>query len=388
MAESESEAETEFDEDLGYGDLLDDVDLSGPQDKPFAPWHKPRKQFVRREQWLREVVALHDEMPTKPERFEYLTLPGNDFLDVRYLHDEFLVERDQPGRFLGFNIAAHPNHPQQAESDSGLYAVKGLAHIDRDSHVVGDDFRMVGRITSPSYKLIQSRGPFHVVNIDLCDGVASQPGTPSMFDAIRTIIGIQRRTPSPSLLLLTTRIGPDQVEESVRTSFNEILLSNFQGCQPFSSAMQTHLAVGNLDELAHDHPAATEFAISFTKWLIKQCVAFGLTVSLKSVLTYRVADSSPGDDMLSLAIRLTPTLTHPTDPTGISTTGSIDPNDECAQAARVPQRVSRGRSVDAVLVENEDVRQQCIDESASLLEGAGYNPGSYRTWADSATEMS
>src|SRR4051812_13554844 len=50
----------------------------------FEPWHHPVKQIVRDEQWAKLVAKLFDEDGVPPDGIlRYLTLPGNDLLDVR-----------------------------------------------------------------------------------------------------------------------------------------------------------------------------------------------------------------------------------------------------------------------------------------------------------------
>ena len=59
------------------------------------PWHKPRKQLVRKRQWLNSSRSLIERgkgnpglLPQPPHGYpvvSYLTLPGIDYLDVRQL---------------------------------------------------------------------------------------------------------------------------------------------------------------------------------------------------------------------------------------------------------------------------------------------------------------
>ena len=42
-----------------FEDIFGDTTYSDekPSEKPFAPWHKPRKQFVRSKQWTDQLIS-------------------------------------------------------------------------------------------------------------------------------------------------------------------------------------------------------------------------------------------------------------------------------------------------------------------------------------------
>src|SRR4051794_33064978 len=83
-----------------FGQL--DVAPTEPTRKQFMPWHRPRKQFVRREQWWELVRRLYEGRPDGAP-LRYLGLPGVDLIDLRYLHDRVCNPVGRPLRFLGFN---------------------------------------------------------------------------------------------------------------------------------------------------------------------------------------------------------------------------------------------------------------------------------------------
>ena len=70
--------------------------------KAYKPWHRPRKQFVRREQWSALLRRLYDEREPG-DAVRYLGLPGTDLIDLRYLYEEVCRANERPLRFLGFN---------------------------------------------------------------------------------------------------------------------------------------------------------------------------------------------------------------------------------------------------------------------------------------------
>ena len=71
--------------------------------REFSSWHKPRKQWIRKYQWLHEIGILLKGIKFRDDRpLKYLSLPGDDLLDVRVLH-ELCVRQKLSLRYLGFS---------------------------------------------------------------------------------------------------------------------------------------------------------------------------------------------------------------------------------------------------------------------------------------------
>ena len=103
----------------------------------FKPWHKPRKQFVRREQLSALLLRLYEQRnPGDP--LCYLGLPGTDLIDLRYLHEQLCRATDRPLRFLGFNTQAQRGNPAHVQLTVSLDEVRRLANVDPQSR---RDFR-------------------------------------------------------------------------------------------------------------------------------------------------------------------------------------------------------------------------------------------------------
>jgi len=120
-------------------DGLDEINQSeavhslGPA-KEFAAWHHPRKQFVRIQQWCAEVRKLIPQLGLgHGEPFRYLTLPGNELLDVRAIHG-VCSALNVKLRYLGFNSVG-ANTPDQIELALSQSEVRGLSSIDEFSAV-------------------------------------------------------------------------------------------------------------------------------------------------------------------------------------------------------------------------------------------------------------
>ena len=163
--------------DLAAG-IFGDVEYLAPQPAPkdFKPWHKPRKQFVRREQWSALLHRLYEKRePRDPLR--YLGLPGTDLLDLRYLHQQLCRANKRPLHFLGFNTEAQPGNSADVQMRVSLDEVLRLPNVDSQSDVINDDFRRIGNRDSIAWHRTLRLGPFDVVNIDLCDGLGSDPAS-------------------------------------------------------------------------------------------------------------------------------------------------------------------------------------------------------------------
>src|SRR3989344_5737744 len=95
------DSEDDLESGLGYEDVSHaKVSLK----RKFLPWHKPRKQYIRSNQWNTLVVSLVDAigLKAKGRSLEYLSLPGSDLLDVRSLYS-VCAEKEVRIRFTGLN---------------------------------------------------------------------------------------------------------------------------------------------------------------------------------------------------------------------------------------------------------------------------------------------
>ncbi len=80
------------DNDVATDDLISDVVPNNLQheqfpQKEFKPWHRPRKQWIRVKQWKQETLRLVDAITLTDRPLTYLSLPGDDLLDVRVIYE-------------------------------------------------------------------------------------------------------------------------------------------------------------------------------------------------------------------------------------------------------------------------------------------------------------
>ena len=195
----------------------------------FYPWHKPRKHWVRVNQWNvsigKLIYALKLNASTRP--LSYLSLPGPDLLDVRAIQP-LCAEADVSLRFLGLNnIGAHEDDVATEQALS-ISEVRALSHIDQSSLVVPDKFEHIANTKSIAYsRVIKDRSSFDIVNIDLCCSFAeTKPDetAPDYYNALFKLLRHQAETRADDwLFFLTTRNNQDMVHpETIKIFIDSI----------------------------------------------------------------------------------------------------------------------------------------------------------------------
>ena len=370
-------------DDLATG-IFGDIEYTQPRAAPkeFKPWHKPRKQFVRREQWSALLRRLYQNRgPRDPLR--YLGLPGTDLIDLRYLHEQLCRDNERPLHFLGFNTEAQPNSPAHVELSVSLDEVRRLPNVDKQSDVIHDDFRRIGNSNSIAWARTLHLGPFDVVNIDLCDGLASDPpqDNESIYSALAQLMALQARNSKPWLLLITTRIGREMFDADAEQQLISHFRENVANCEGFAEACEELLEsdVESIDPVTCSEGDLLNLTIvAIGKWLSKLVQSQALSqVELASTQGYRVDPVAAQEDLVSLALRFEPAIVASPDP--LSPTPP-PPEDECTIAKDILRRSAKRLDVDTILEQNQDLREELIDETERLLADARYEVAGYRQW--------
>ena len=373
-------------EDLTEG-IFGDFEYVRPQTEPkeFKPWHKPRKQFVRREQWSALLQRLYSRRePEDPLR--YLGLPGTDLIDLRYLHEQLCRANDRPLRFLGFNTEAQPGSPAHVQLMVSLDEVRRLPNVDTQSDVIHDDFRRIGNPDSVAWFRTLELGPFDVINIDLCDGLASDPpqNAESVYKALDQLMALQGRNPKPWLLLVTTRIGRGMFDADAEERLMSRFYGNVDDCEGFAEACE-QLLESNVKSI--DPATCSEadllnlMTVAISKWLSVLVQTHGRSrVELASTHGYRIDPIAVREDLVSLALRVEPTIAA--SPDSLSPTAPT-PEVECTTAMAILKRSAHRLDVDSILEQQWDVREGLVGETEQLLADARYDWAGYRPWLTS-----
>ena len=375
------------DQDNLAAGIFGDFEYARPRTEPkeFKPWHRPRKQFVRREQLSALLLRLYEKR--KPEDpLRYLGLPGTDLIDLRYLHEQVCRDSDRSLRFLGFNTEARPGNPAHVQLNVSLDEVRQLPNVDPQSVVIHDDFRRIGNAHSVAWHRTRQFAPFDVVNIDLCDGLASDPprNDESFYKALAELVAIQRHNPNPWLLLVSTRIRHGMFDAMAEEWLAGLFRENVANCEGFADVCQDVLEtdVDRIDPATcSDGDLLVLMTAAIGKWLSALVRAQGPSrIELASTHGYRVNPAAAREDLVSLALRVEPVIVASRDPLS-PTPPTLE--DECTTAKAILRRLARRLDVDTILKQRPDLREELIGETERLLAIARYDVTGYRSWLTS-----
>lgn len=384
-----------------FGEFPEHQITQQPRKDKFAPWHHPRKQYVRIDQWCTEVRTLLKHLKSRGDAgpFRYLSLPGNELLDVRALHGT--CEREGVLlRYLGFNSVGRGTS-DETELAISRNEIRNLRSIDHDlSTVVPQRLEDIMNDRAPSFREMTTRGPYHAVNIDLCGSIASHSLDEkefTLFDVLKKLITFQVNEASfPWLLFLTTRVGPGLVDQRNM----ELLLDAISG-----NIKQSELFRGQLGQLFGYQGQALEdavreltsrdgktfvelFCIGFGKWLLKLLYSAPTPrhLTLLPSLYYRVDADHP--DMLSLAFRVDTQKFELKDETKLTRealglgVAAVTPHvSEVDLALKLLQNIEGVKDLDRIVCENPKVCDRVLRQSKDLLASARYSVEEYTKWA-------
>jgi hypothetical protein len=368
----------------------------------FLPWHKPRKQYVRNEQWGKSIDSLVDKLAlNKDKPLYYLSLPGPDLLDVRSLQPIFL-RKEVPLSFIGLNGGADNDAASATLNAVLLSEVMSLPSIDPSSSVVPDLFEHLAKPKSIAYnRIIAERRSFDVINIDLCSSLAEGPSGVKGANNINALYRLIQHQASfrkhDWLLFLTTRSNEDMIDRGTMVSLLEALnklIDNDPSMLPdlIGAGLIQHGEVtsGRID-LSKLSPESysNSFAVGISHWILMAVFANdpGWKIDMLPQFGYHVALKDNACDMLSLGFyckRLPIPL--PEDPSGLAVSDQapgpdiVATQDKCYKNVR--RRVSESNDVDIKLHKDAALYSQCLDESALLLKNARYDETEYRKFAE------
>lgn len=371
--------------------------LEGLEAREFKPWHKPRKQYIRLRQWCAIVRWLIKKNGMQQgDSLRYLGLPGEDLLDIRSLRG--VCERDGiKVKYLGFDSTTTLSKGE-FEFRLAEHDVAQFGFINEHSRILKAKIEHVANEASLAYKYTKQYGDFDVINIDLCDSLATPAflGTAPYFEAIVKLCQLQvvGRT-RPWVMFVATRAGRDQFETGLKSRLFDCVLENLNESPEFAQNLQQHLQIDGIaiqGEMSSEAPFAHEllvqtFGLSFGKWLIRLMMSGTprACVRLLNSYSYRVCGNEP--DMLSLAFLFEPIILPVIDRSGVTTSQVPDVQmpTEVAQAIELLLAVVGIEDVDRKLLDDVELHTKMIDKCGTLLEEARYDKASYQAWAMEAS---
>ena len=383
------------------GRMADDLaDVFGPapahrSPKPKLPseaWHHPRKQFVRLNQWCREIRRLARGLSLpQGTPFRYLTLPGDELLDVRAVQHVCNGE-GIPLRFVGFNSVGHDT-PSQAELHLSQSEVLAMPNVDRFSVVLEDRLEAIANASTLAAARIRREGPFNAVNFDLCNSIAQWPfeSPKSTMAALQVLLDIQFQSTKPWLLFLTTRVEPGSVAPENWERFRRAIESNLDLSEDFNAALAGLLGVGSgdlrgsLPSLCESQPGELllkMFCSGFGKWALRvlATAAPSRHLTLLSAYYYR---SGGNPNMLSLAFRCDTAPQPMVDPSAGSQPLAAPGSglSEPAAAIALAKAIGLLVDLDGKLSADVGLRDSMIEKAGRLMKLARHDDGAYIAWA-------
>lgn len=386
------------DEYQANAEILEPEPINSVQRSP-KPWHRPRKQLIRRQQWATSLSKLISDA-NLTGNVKYLGLPGDEFLDVRYLAGGPIADAELKLKFLGFNnleaataeevAAVAEDSPAAVVALSALEETRNHEFIDSDSDIQPDDIRRLAKVGSPAYRRVDKFGPFDIVNLDLMQSVFAKDFQGDTYTAaIQHLFGLQARATHDWLLWVTTRVDRQAVNPSQSEQLLRLVQGRFRDCpellelwtpDQFDASSPSDLKLNSCSERDF---AAVVF-IGMCLWLYglgERPVPQPMTVI--SAFRYRVREDAKSTDMFSLVVRVSPKVAIPIDPTGLTPAVKPTPHpDRCAKLAQVMNRYGNSVDIEERIAGDTALRRQLTEETATLLELLRIDRAAYLSWVE------
>ncbi|MGC4886365.1 PP_RS20740 family protein [Micromonospora sp. DT227] len=354
--------------------------------RQFKPWHRPRKQYVRRKQWVNSFADLLDHLSSvdnKKTEVNYIGLPGSDLLDVRLLSEE-CAKRGFMLRYLGFDRTATTDSAESAYLLLSEDELSKSGHIHRESKVMPDEFLELADENSMAYASA-SRLSFDVVNLDFCGSATNSPaGQGDIYKALLNLFKVQWKRNDPWILLLTSAFDRDGQGGHGHHNAAQLvgpLEERLTACERALAEAQKAFGAGSgmgLPELdsCGEEVYSRWLLFAFTSWLCN----LGRQVrsarfKLISVFSYRLSKYHPAPNMFSLVMRVTPYDLAVHDPSRLIPAPELP--DECAELEQHAVRMGVVKDVDAVLRADEFLFEEMRADMANLLADLRYDREAY-----------
>lgn len=363
-------------------------ELGVPKKLEFAPWHKPRKQYVRKFQWvhhargiiaqLRQAGKLDHGAPLK-----YLTLPGPDLLDVRLLAD-VCSDEEIPLQYTGFCHTSESD-AERLRRNIHQFSIEHEERITRGSEVHTARIEDVAVRRSEAETLMQRNGPFDIINLDACSPIANDnhERTDRLIDAVRKIVQFQlNKSRQPWMLYLTTPFQTDSVSNQSLEALHAQITENAQNDEDFAAELSVYFRDGeSIGEYlvrtaqlnGNDFVASVTLGLS--KWFVHLATQANYSVKKLEGYCYSLFAEEPFEpNMISVCYLFLPDEIPILDGTGLT------PNDEgevgvapISDHLRALRRSLNLTNLDDLMLAESDTRTSMINETKDLLRSAGYN---------------
>lgn len=391
------------DEDSLEGGVTNpDTALVAPSPLEYRPWHKPRKQYVRVNQWIHHsrsrVVALQGAGHfTGGVPLKYLTLPGPDLIDIR-LMTELCTELGVKLHYTGFCTDTDDQQTRLRQNINQFRASHNTTvAIGSDVHKVA--LQGVVDKGSAAHNELQKGGPYQVVNIDACTPLltGNADATGRLIDAVRAIVEFQINAgAAPWILLLTTPVQRDHISEDLLANLNTAIETNYTASDIFAEALNQCFDQGeNLETFlirmsqVHGENFVNIATLGISKWLVHLGEDGGSRVKKMEGFCYSTFGAHPLEpNMISVCYLFEKQPVRLRDRSGITrnqtqATNIPNPSDH----TRALRKSFGMTNVDRLMRGDHRLYGKMIDETMGLLSDIGYSVGAigrgYREWVES-----
>lgn len=355
------------------------------------PWYRPAKQFLRRQQWNACILHLLNRLgnPSGPKAppLKYVGLPGQHYFDVLSVGG-ICVTKDVRLDYLGFRTGLGPD--AQAVRLAELSILSKSTYFTQNSMTYPDSIENIGRPDTVASTTFNDRGPFDIINLDVCGGILHDNTTP-LLNAIRYVLTSQAAREQPWLLFVTTAAICSHIADEVVQKFFSSITSNCERVASFQEELASAAGRHGLtvEQLTED-PAALDqmgfvrfFSLAFGKWLLASLGSSTppASLSLHSVYCFRNTDR-PEPEMLSFAYAITPLDVGGVDPSGL--TGPATPHDrpeyvECA-ISLIANSIDGMKDLDKVWDDEPGLKAAAVSECERLFGIIGVDAEGIREW--------
>jgi len=385
-----------MDESLIEGIAPIKVEHEGPPiEKTFKAWHKPRKQWVRQEQWFKETESLIRRLQLEGRpMLRYLSLPGEDMLDIRMIAN-LCKEKGLGLKCLGYDESAR-GLTNQTEVNISWNEVSN--NIVPTSTILPDNISVLKNVNSQAFRYVYEHGPFDIINLDLC-GSVSCTDYPHNHQVLNNLCEYQaNHNREPWLLFITTRAEYEKVNIRDLPYYLNSLRENAKHSKKFGGRLAeiTGFDIYSSDfssdpstlfEKCTGRDFVRLFAAGFSKWLLRLMSAGhnAWEVEMLDSCWYRVEDNQTPEsfpNMLSLAFCLTPISVPLIDPSGLANSNPKADVDEKNLAMGILEKTDSFMDLDLKIDRNSSLYNELVERSANLLKEARYSVEQYAEWAE------
>lgn len=353
------------------------------REKEFQPWHKPRKMWVRLNQWTKDIENLLAAFRLDGRPLTYLSLPGKDMLDIRILH-QFCRNKGIRLKYLGF-CDDSPTTEEETDTNISENEISDSQVISPESIVRTDNFAALANKNSKAFGDIEKFGDFDIINLDLCHSISAL-SDPQYHDALVNLFNHQIKNRSkPWIFFLTSRSDFGAIKEDHLPKYWKGIVDNAERHAAFKVRIQElvgELFVEKGAELIVNNEYVKGigvesfsklFGIGIGKWLLALMMSEQPVwpVQLLDSCYYRVHHDCP--DMISLGFHFSQVTKPKKDASGLASVKEDDVEvDEATFAVGIVTQIGNLMDLDLHLRMDPDLHEDMISKSIALLESARY----------------